>query len=156
MKTIIESKGTEFEQNLKDLAIIDTADRAGKPIMIDQEDLEEALSNTSVEISGMESHTLQDSKNVTPTASSQNVEPDEGYDGLKKVVVAAAPVDEAITAELSTEEDVVISPSEGNVGIASVTVPRVTADIDANIIAANIKSGVTILGVEGTYEGEAN
>lgn len=29
-----------------------------------------------------------------------------------------------------------------------------TAAIDENIVAGNIKSGVTILGVEGTYTGE--
>lgn len=38
-------------------------------------------------------------------------------------------------------------------GLGTVTVKAVTAAIDENIVAGNIKSGVTILGVEGTYTG---
>lgn len=37
---------------------------------------------------------------------------------------------------------------------SKITVPAVTAAIDANIVAENIKQGVTILGVTGTYVGE--
>lgn len=40
-------------------------------------------------------------------------------------------------------------------GFSAVTVNGVTAAIDANITAGNIKHGVTILGVTGTYEGDA-
>lgn len=47
-----------------------------------------------------------------------------------------------------------ITPSKGYDGLASITVDEVTADIDANIVEGNIKSGVTILGVTGTYTGE--
>ena len=32
MKKLIKTEGTEFEQNLKDLAVIETTDRAGKPV----------------------------------------------------------------------------------------------------------------------------
>ena len=35
------------------------------------------------------------------------------------------------------------------------TISAVTFDIDSNIIPENIKEGVTILGVTGTYTGEA-
>lgn len=58
-------------------------------------------------------------KTITPTVSSQTVEPDTNYDGF-----------------------------------SAVTVSGVTAAIDENIVAGNIKSGVTILGIEGTYTGE--
>lgn len=37
---------------------------------------------------------------------------------------------------------------------SKITVPAVTAAIDANIVAENIKQGVTILGVTGTYVGD--
>ena len=39
-------------------------------------------------------------------------------------------------------------------GLGTVTVNAVTAAIDENIAAENIKSGVTILGVTGSYSGE--
>lgn len=39
-------------------------------------------------------------------------------------------------------------------GLGTVTVNAVTAAIDANIVAGNIKNGVTILGVTGSYTGE--
>lgn len=46
-----------------------------------------------------------------------------------------------------------ITADEGKDGLGTVTVNAVTAAIDANIVADNIKDGVTILGVTGTYDG---
>ena len=46
-----------------------------------------------------------------------------------------------------------ITADEGKDGLGTVTVSAVTAAIDENITAGNIKAGVTILGVEGTYSG---
>lgn len=40
--------------------------------------------------------------------------------------------------------------------LTSVTVNGVTASIDANIVAGNIKNGVSILGVNGTYGSDGN
>ena len=56
-------------------------------------------------------------KTATPTTSSQTVNADEEFDGLRQVTVEA-----------------------------------VTSDIDGNITAENIKEGVSILGVTGTYD----
>ena len=47
----------------------------------------------------------------------------------------------------------VIETTAGADGYAPITVEAVTASIDPNIIPENIKLGVTILGVTGTYEG---
>ena len=51
------------------------------------------------------------------------------------------------TTELQT-----ITADSGKV-LGTVKVKGVTAAIDANIVAGNIKSGVTILGVTGSYSG---
>lgn len=55
-----------------------------------------------------------------------------------------------ITATTSKQT---VKPTTGYNGFSSVTVNAVTAAIDENIVAGNIKAGVTILGVEGTYDG---
>lgn len=48
----------------------------------------------------------------------------------------------------------IIQPSGDVDGWNKVLVVPVDASIDANIVAGNIKNGVTILGVTGTYTGE--
>lgn len=46
-----------------------------------------------------------------------------------------------------------INPSVGVDGFAPVNVSAVTSSIDANIVAGNIRNGVSILGVTGNYSG---
>lgn len=53
-----------------------------------------------------------------------------------------------------TTSEQTITADEGKDGLGTVTVNAVTAAIDENITAANIKSGVTILGVTGSYSGD--
>ena len=48
----------------------------------------------------------------------------------------------------------VIEPEENYNAITRVTVEAVTSSIDSNITPENIKSGISILGVTGTYTGE--
>ena len=45
-----------------------------------------------------------------------------------------------------------IVPDRYYTGLSKVTINAVTSDIDDNIVAENIKEGVEILGVTGTYE----
>lgn len=52
----------------------------------------------------------------------------------------------------STAEQSIAIPS-GYAGIGSFKIAPVTSTIDVNILAGNIKKGVTILGVTGTYDG---
>lgn len=66
--------------------------------------------------------------------------------------IAPAPTLENKTVTPTTAEQT-ITAGEGYDGLGTVTVSAVTATIDENIVAANIKSGVTILGVTGTYDG---
>ena len=49
-----------------------------------------------------------------------------------------------------------INPSSGKNGITQITVNPVTSSIDANIVSGNIKDGVSILGVTGSYEGSGS
>lgn len=51
-----------------------------------------------------------------------------------------------------TTSDQSVTADEGKV-LGTVTVKGVTAAIDANIVAGNIKKDVVILGVTGSYEG---
>lgn len=50
----------------------------------------------------------------------------------------------------------IIEPDNQHNGLTQVTVNAVTSAIDANIQTGNIKNGVTILGVTGTYEGSVS
>ena len=122
MKKLILAEGTEFEQNGKDLVIIETEDRAGIPVMLGSEEFNEAYDN--------------------------------GEEGAKALINNDGPNPEAETVTVTaTTESQTITPTAGKV-FNEVIVNAVTSAIDANIIAENIKSGVTILGVEGTYTSE--
>lgn len=64
----------------------------------------------------------------------------------------SAPVITSLNVTPTTSAQTITAPS-GTDGYSPVNVAAVTASIDSNIIASNIKSGVSILGVNGTYEG---
>lgn len=55
-----------------------------------------------------------------------------------------------------TTEQQVVTPDAGNDGLSKVTVNAVTSSIDSNITPENIKQGVSILGITGTYEGDTS
>ena len=66
---------------------------------------------------------------------------------------AVAPALQDRTITPSTSKQTVKKTSDSYYGLGTVTVNAVTSAIDANIVAGNIKSGVTILGVTGSYSG---
>lgn len=87
----------------------------------------------------------------------------KGYieiDGKKQRVVltatlaggGSAPVIDELNVTPSTSAQTITAPS-GIDGYSPVNVSAVTSSIDANIVAGNIKNGVTILGVTGSYTG---
>lgn len=122
-----------------------------------------------------------ESLSITPETEAQTFNPLEGVNGFAPVSVAAvtAAIDSNISANniktgvsiLGVAGNVVelkgetktISPTTSQQtitpttptynGLTSVTVNAVTSSIDTNIIAGNIKNGVTILGVTGNYGG---
>lgn len=53
----------------------------------------------------------------------------------------------------STSEQTILPPSDDVAGFSPVKVNAVTSDIDSNIKPENIRLGVTILGVTGSYTG---
>lgn len=110
---------------------------------------------------------LQD-KTATPTTGQQVVEADDGYDGLNKVTVEAIQTEKKIATENGS-----VVPTQGKfLSKVVVAVPEPSGKfeitdtqekdvsqyasaqvVDNNLIAANIKKDVTILGVTGTHEG---
>lgn len=76
----------------------------------------------------------------------------EAINNIAAVAGSLVPTTQNVTVTPTTSSQS-ITADEGK-RLGTVTVNAVTAAIDANIAAGNIKSGVTILGVEGTYTGD--
>ena len=78
------------------------------------------------------------------------------YLGTQKVCpvinVGKQPSISSLSVTPTTSQQTINAPS-GTDGYSPITVSPVTSSIDSNITAGNIKSGVSILGVTGTYEG---
>ena len=99
--------------------------------------------------------TLQ-SKTVSPSTNSQTVKPDSGYDGLSSVIVNAIP--NTYVEPIATRVATTYIPTTSNQTIAAGTYCSGTQTIkgDSNLVANNIKSGVSIFGVNGTYVGSGS
>lgn len=81
---------------------------------------------------------------------------DSGYTGLGRVTVdveSTQPILARLTITPSTTEQTFM-PDVDIDGYNTVKINAVTANIDEDIIAENIKKDVEILGVTGTYEGD--
>ena len=90
-------------------------------------------------------------KTVTPTESQQQVTADSGYTGLGTVTVNAISSSYVGTA-VPTQGATTYTPTTTNQTIASGTylTGAQTISGDANLVAANIVSGVSIFGVSGS------
>ena len=100
--------------------------------------------------------TLQ-SKTVTPSETLQTFKPDTGYDGLNQVTVNAISktfVGSGVTKKAAAT----YTPSTSNQTIAASIYLSGAQTIkgDSNLVAGNIKSGVSIFGVSGTYTGSGS
>lgn len=60
---------------------------------------------------------------------------------------------ETKTVTPTTSQQTIVPTETGKNALTQVTVNAVTNSIDANIQAGNIKNGVSILGISGTYTG---
>ena len=90
---------------------------------------------------------IQSSKRVSAKVTGPTyVTPDTGYDGLAQVIV------NMITRQAKTvtpsAADQTVSPDSGYQGLSEVTVEG-----DADLVPGNIKNGVDIFGITGTYSG---
>lgn len=108
------------------------------------------------EDAGTPAPTLQ-TKNVSPSETAQTVVPDEGYDGLSHVVVGAIS-STYVASGVARQAAQTITPGTTDQTIASGQYLTGTQTIkgDANLVAGNIKEGVTIFNVAGSYEGSGS
>ena len=103
-------------------------------------------------VTGGASGAVLQSKTVSPSESTQTVSPDSGYDGLSKVTVNAIS-STYIGSDVTKKSAATYIPKTTDQSIASGQYLSGTQTIkgDANLVAGNIKSGVSIFGVTGTY-----
>lgn len=89
-------------------------------------------------------------EDITANSStlSQSITFSSGYDGIGLFTLLPYVLDTK-SLDPSTSSQTVTSSEDG---MSEVSISAVTASIDANITAGNIKDGVTILGVTGTLE----
>ena len=94
------------------------------------------------------------SKTVSPSESAQTVKADNGYDGLSQVTVNAVSKT-YVGSGVTKKSAATYTPGTSDQSIASGQYLSGTQTIkgDANLVAGNIKSGVSIFGVTGTYTG---
>lgn len=96
------------------------------------------------------------SKTVTPSENTQTVNPDSSYDALSSVTVEAIS-NTYIGSSVTKKSAATYTPGTSDQNIASGQYLNGTQTIkgDSNLTAANIKSGVKIFNVTGSYAGAA-
>lgn len=118
---------------------------------------------TGLETVTVNPYTLQDkAKELEPSYRNEDtrgavvkIEPDEGYDGLSYFQYRLPSILTSKTFDCSTAAQTYNTPTENTYvkGIKEIIINPVTSSIDSNIAAGNIKKGISILGVTGTFDG---
>ena len=103
--------------------------------------------NFPSEIESIASQPSLQSKTVSPSIAAQKITPDSGYDGLSEVTVNAISPTKGAQTYTPTTTNQTISSGRWLTGAQ-------TIKGDANLVASNIKSGVSIFGVSGNYSGQ--
>lgn len=94
------------------------------------------------------------SNTVSPSESAQTIKADNGYDGLSQVTVNAVSRT-YVGSGVTKKSAATYTPKTSDQSIAASQYLSGAQTIkgDANLVAGNIKSGVSIFGVTGTYAG---
>lgn len=95
--------------------------------------------------------TKMQEKAVTPSESQQVITPDETYDGLSKVTVGAISKTH-VGSGVTKKSAATYTPGTSNqtIGANQYLSGAQTIKGDSNLVAGNIRSGVSIFGVTGT------
>jgi hypothetical protein len=111
---------------------------------VDTTDLQQA----EEDIAGIIPYNISTTKTITSNGTYNAV--DDNANGYSSVTVnVPSPVISPLSITPSTTSQTITAPS-GTGGYSPISVSAVTSAIDSNIQAGNIKSGVSILGVNGT------
>lgn len=108
-------------------------------------------------VTGGASGAVLQSKTVSPSESAQTIKADNGYDGLSQVTVNAVSKT-YVGSGVTKKSAATYTPGTSNQTIAANQYLNGAQTIkgDANLVAGNIKSGVSIFGVAGTYAGSGS
>ena len=117
--------------------------------------IESLTLNVSVPIKQLQDKSYEFTQNTNIV-----LRPETGYDGFSSVNlqinVPGQQINNQNKTVIPTTSQQVISADQGYTGLGNVTVNAVTSSIDQNIVAGNIKDGVSILGVTGNYTGSGD
>ena len=111
---------------------------------------------SGVNILGVVGTAIESNTQDIDITSNGTYHPEEGYTGFDEVRVNINTVNNTTLTITPSTTSQSHTPQSPYTGYGTVTVNPVTASIDPNITAANIKEGVTILGVTGTLRGNPN
>ena len=103
------------------------------------------------EIAGIATGCTLQSKTVSPSESQQTVTADDGYDGLSQVTVGAVS-STYVGSDVAKKEAATYTPgtSDQTIAAGQYLDGAQTIKGDENLIAENIRSGVSVFGVAGT------
>lgn len=115
----------------------------------------DGLSKVTVNVETGGAEPVLQEKSIAPTESAQAVTPDVGYDGLSKVNVGAIS-STYVGSGITKKAAATITPGAADqvIGAGQYLEGEQTIPGDADLTAENIRAGVEIFGVAGSYSGE--